>query len=182
MCSSDLYARLFEMSLNMVMLHLDARVVFRAASMMGGQAFMPFLTARMVNYFMSLPYSARSLLKPPKWVIAETRRRYLPSADTTTPPNDDYNDKSMETLLLEGSLGEYFRQILAAPSFPSLGPAAMSLLSEGYLDDQLRRLQKRSEGIDARLIFKLAALEIWSRSLGTTQPHTLCGQDRKSVV
>ncbi|MGB7722565.1 MAG: asparagine synthase-related protein, partial [Bryobacteraceae bacterium] len=174
--TKNFYARLFEMSLNMCMLHLDTRVVFRAASMMGGQAFMPFLTARMVNYFMSLPYSARSLLKPPKWVIAETRRRYLPSVGITTPPNDDYNDKSVETLLLDGSLGEYFRQILAAPSFPSLGPAVMTLLREDYLEEQLRRLKRRSEGTDARLIIRLAALETWSRSLSTTQPHTLCSR------
>jgi hypothetical protein len=174
--TKNFYARLFEMSLNMVMLHLDARLVFRAASMMGGNAFMPFLTARMVNYFMSLPYSARPLWKRPKWIIDETRRRYLPSARSAPPLNDDSNDKSVEAILLEGSLGEYFRQLLATPSFPALGPGVMSLLCEGYLDDQLHRLQKRSEGIDAHLIFKLAALETWSRSLGTAQPYTFCSR------
>jgi hypothetical protein len=162
------YAATFEMSLAMVMLHLDTRVVYQAFSIMGGQSFLPFLTARMVNYFVSIPYSARPIWKKPKWVITEARRRLeLKPPSVAREQRSSERETTQEELLLRGSLGDYFRQLLASPAFPVVAPELMKLLNQRYLDEQLSGFRKGNAHVDAKLIFKLAALETWLRALGS---------------
>jgi hypothetical protein len=116
---NDFYRSMIELSMDMVMLHLDSRVVFHAMRMNGGRAELPFMDARVVNFFGSIPYSARTFYRQPKDIIRSQAAlkellSKVPAERTLPAPREDM---SIEELLARGSLGAYFRELLGDLTF-----------------------------------------------------------------
>jgi hypothetical protein len=169
---STFYRNMFDLSLEMVMLHLDSRLVFHAFRLEGGKAQLPFLDTRIVNFFTSLPYGYRAFYRAPKYII----RTQLRHKDMCVPANlNGRNAKpsttqpSIEQLMLGGSLGAYVRGLLHDFTFADRVSGLFDLVDERYVHDQLASFRKGERGTDYKFISRLAALELWSRSAGNNQ-------------
>ncbi|MFZ0414488.1 MAG: asparagine synthase-related protein [Candidatus Acidiferrales bacterium] len=163
----DFYRAMIELSMDMVMLHLDARLVFHAFRLGEGRAEMPFLDSRVVNFFASLPDSARALHREPKHVIQAQFQK--PNVIRAAGPKrlrrvgKRTNAISFEELLLGGTLGAYFRDLLAAPTIANRASGVFELIDERYLFGQLDSFIRGAPGVDYKFISRLGALELWSR-------------------
>ncbi len=171
MRAETFYRDMIDMSMDMVMLHLDTRLVFHALRLAGGDAAMPFLDSRVVNFFASLPDSERAVHREPKHIIREQfRRRQLAGVEDRSVAfhrKSVAGTKSMERLLLNGSLGAYFRELLRAPSVIASAPDLFDYVDEAYLFRQMESFAQNAGGVDCKFISRLAALESWSRTYAT---------------
>jgi hypothetical protein len=161
---SRFYRDMFELSMDMVMLHLDSRLLFHIYRLEGGSAELPFMDARVVNFFVNLPYTCRPIWREPKHIIrAEFRKQRTVSfkAPNAAVPNG----KSPEELLLAGSIGAFFRELLAGPTFVDRVPGVFTLLDNAYLEDQIQLFRKCRPGVNSRFIAKVGTIELWSRAL-----------------
>ncbi|HKV27017.1 MAG TPA: asparagine synthase-related protein [Candidatus Acidoferrales bacterium] len=167
MRSDTFYHDMIEMSMDMVMLHLDTRLVFHVFRIGGGAGEMPFLDSRVVNFFASLPVSARAFYREPKHIIREQfRRRNLARIEDEPVASNGESvarTQSLEQLLLSGTLGAYFRELLRAPSVLQNVPGLFDYVDESYLFRQLEAFVRNMGGADGKFISRLAALESWSR-------------------
>ncbi|MFI5125937.1 MAG: asparagine synthase-related protein [Candidatus Acidiferrales bacterium] len=168
MRAETFYRDMIELSMDMVMLHLDTRLVLHVFRLAGGEAAMPFLDSRVVNFFASLPDSVRAVYREPKHIIREQfRRRKLArveDAPLVLNHKSVAGTKSMEQLLLSGSLGAHFRELLRALSVIEHVPELFDYVDEAYLFRQMELFAKDASGVDYKFISRLAALELWSRS------------------
>jgi len=161
----------------MNMLHLDSRLLFHVYRQEGGRAQLPFMDARSVTYFGSLPYSARAIYREPKHVIRSLLRingmryRTRPS-DAATPRWS----KSQEQLLLEGAIGAYYRELLKIVTLPDRVPRMFDFLDEEFFHTQVTNFVSGKARISYGFIAKLGALEVWSRALAQRQttPARMC--------
>lgn len=167
------YTNMLELSMDMVMLHLDTRLVLYAFRLGGGNAELPFLDSRVVKVLTGLPYSARGFYRKPKHVIdAQFRSHSYVSGPSATrdktrrrPPTEKArNAKSFDDLLLAGSLGSYFRELLAQRTALDSVRGLNEFVDEDYIERQLRAFQQGLEDIDCKFISRLAALEFWSQT------------------
>ncbi|HKW87930.1 MAG TPA: asparagine synthase-related protein [Candidatus Acidoferrales bacterium] len=174
------HRNMFELSLDMVMLHLDARLVFHVFRLEGVQTELPFLDARVVNYFVNLPNSARSIIREPKHVIRAQARSHAPR-----PKNDRgmvkrkkrTTGKSADELLMSGSLGAYFRELIVYPETLNQVHGIFDYVDEGYAIDQIRAFREGKIGVNMKFISRLAALEKWRRMIATvSQPEFACAK------
>jgi asparagine synthetase B (glutamine-hydrolysing) len=159
------YWDMFDLSLDMVMLHLDSRLVFHAFRLEGGKAQMPFLDTRVINFFCSLPYASRAFYREPKHIIrAQLRRKgmLLPSNSNGGYANSSITDPVQ--LILRGSLGAYFRELLRDTSLLNHVPNLFELVDESYVHGQLNSFCKGQPGTNYNFISKFAALELWNRT------------------
>jgi len=160
---SNFYRQMIEMNLNMVMLHLDSRLLIQLYRLEGGTAQLPFMDTRVVNFFADLPYSSRAIYREPKHMIrAQLRRKDMVYEAGNGAPSPEA--KSVEELLLLGSLGAHFRELLRDLTFVDRVPGLFKLVDERYLHDQLTSFRKAQQRTDYGFISKLAALEQWSRT------------------
>ena len=164
--AKDFYRSMIELSMDMVMFHLDTRLVFQAFRLGAAKAEMPFLDSRIVNFFASLPNSARALRREPKHVIqAQFRKTEMIRASGHRKPRRKGKTNfvvSLEELLLRGTLGAHLRELLAAPTFVNRAPGIFELIDQRYLFDQLAALRRGATGVDYKFISRLGALELWS--------------------
>jgi len=164
--SANFYRNMIEMSLDMNHLHLDSRLVFHSYRQEGGRAQLPFTDARIVTFFADLPYSARAFYREPKHIIRRQLRREgmkyrpRPSEHRNSTPS-----KSQEQVLLEGTLGNYYRDLLRQPTFPNRAPGLFQFVDEQYFERQVSAFDKGEEGVDHGFISKIGTLEVWSRAL-----------------
>lgn len=132
---------------------------------------MPFLDSRVVNFFASVPDSVRTVYREPKHIIREQFRRRELAGATDAPVELNRESvavtKSMEQLLLSGSMGAYFRELLRAPSVTENIPELFDYVDEAHLFRQMELFGKDAGGVDYKFISRLAALELWSRSYAT---------------
>lgn len=165
----NFYRQMIQMSMDMNMLHLDSRLLFHVYRQEGGRAQLPFMDARAVTYFGSLPDPARAVYREPKHVIRSLLRRngmrYRPRPDA----GSSKCSKSQEQLLLEGSIGAYYRELLRTPTFPDRLPGMFEFLDEQYFKKQVTSFVNGTAGTDHRFIAKAGTLEVWSRSLTARQ-------------
>ena len=168
MRAETFYRDMIEVSMDMVMLHLDTRLVFHAFRLARGSAAMPFLDSRVVNFFASIPDSARAVYREPKHIIREQfRRRKLAGVEEATVAANHKSiagTKSMEQLLLSGSLGARFRELLRAPRVIENMRELFDYVDEAYLCRQIESFVQDVGGVDCKFISRLAALELWSRA------------------
>jgi hypothetical protein len=153
---------MIELSLDMNMLHLDSRLLFHVYRLEGASAALPFMDARIVNFFGNIPYSARSILREPKHLVRNQLRR-PGMAHVPLPPLPE--PKSQEQLLLEGSLGSYLREVVGNLTFLNRAPGLLEFIDQSYLEDQIHGFRVGRPGVNAKLISKLAAIEHWSRAM-----------------
>jgi hypothetical protein len=153
---------MIELSMDMNMLHLDSRLLFHSYRLEGASAALPFMDARIVNFFGNLPYCARPIWREPKHLVRKQLRRpgmaYVPLPPLPEP-------KSQEQLLLEGSLGAHLREIIGNLTFLNRAPGLLEFIDQGYLEDQINGFRTGKPGVNAKLIGKLAAIEHWSRAI-----------------
>jgi len=161
----NFYRQMIQMSMDMNMLHLDSRLLFHTYRQEGGRAQLPFMDARAVTYFASLPYSARAIYREPKHVIRALLRRggmrYRPRPGENTPKCS----KSQEQLLLEGTIGEWYRTLLRTPTLLNRVPRLFEFLDERYLQTQFTNFISGKGRVNYRFIAKAGTLEVWSRAL-----------------
>jgi hypothetical protein len=172
--ASTFYRDMIELSMDMGMLHLDTRLVFQAFRLAGGKAQLPFLDSRVVNFFCSLPYSARAFYREPKHIIRDQfrRQKLLYEAKSGEDPASAHSGNVIpaDQLLLGGSLGAYFRDLLRASKLPDRVPGMFELIDEQYFSDQIRSFRNGENGCNYRFISKLAALEFWSQTIPGQKP------------
>jgi hypothetical protein len=162
--SENFYRQMIELSMDMVMLHLDSRLLFHLYRSEGGIMQLPFMDSRIVNFFGSIPYSARALYREPKHIIREQLRRpgmvYHSKKRT-------YNIRTMplpDDILLSGVIGEHFRSMLREITFVDRVPGLFDLLDESYFTKQIDAFRQRQSRVDSRFISKIATLETWART------------------
>jgi hypothetical protein len=159
----NFYHQMIQLSMDMNMLHLDSRLLFHIYRQEGGRAQLPFMDARVVTFFGSMPYSARAFYREPKHVIRCQLRRqgmkYTPRPSETKP-----SSKSQEQLLLEGTLGDYYRSLLRQPTFLNRSPRLFEFVDESHFEKQVTAF-RNGRLVDYQFISKLGALEMWSRAL-----------------
>ncbi|MHB8540295.1 MAG: asparagine synthase-related protein [Candidatus Acidiferrales bacterium] len=176
MQSETFYRDMIELSMDMVMLPLDTRLVFHAFRLARGNAEMPFLDSRVVNFFVSLPDSARAVYRAPKHIIRQQFKRMNlpPVADEGRrgTRKSKLGTKSMEQLLLSGSLGVLFRELLATPTAIARVPGLFDYVDESYLSRQIELFMDGRGAADCKFISRMAALELWSRVQTTKSPDT----------
>jgi len=163
----NFYRQMIEMSLDMVMLHLDSRLLFQLYRLEGGKARLPFMDARIVNFLGSMPYSARALYREPKHIIRVQLRR--PGMIYKLPVRHRKNSappQLPEEILLNGSLGAYFRELLKNLTFPDRCPGLFNMIDEGYLQKQITSFRRNEKGVNSRYVARLASVEAWSRRVG----------------
>ena len=68
-------------------------------------------------------------------------------------------------LLLRGSLGAYFRDLLRECTLPGRVSGMFELIDEQYLADQIRCFRNGDGKTNYGFISRLAALELWSRTV-----------------
>jgi asparagine synthetase B (glutamine-hydrolysing) len=168
---TDFYRSMIELSMDMVMLHLDSRIVFHAMRMNGGRAQLPFMDARVVNFFGSIPYSARTFYRRPKDIIRSQAAlkellSEVPAERTLPAPREEL---SIEQVLARGSLGAYFRELLGGLTFIARARGLDELIDGRYVESQIAAFRSGKSECDLRLVCKLAALEQWSRALARQQ-------------
>jgi hypothetical protein len=163
MTGASFYENMIQLSMDMNMLHLDSRLLFHTYRLSGLSAGLPFMDARVVNYFGSLPYSARAFYHRPKHVVRQQiRAQHMVTAGCPAMPPG----KTQEQLLLQGPLGEYIRKLLGDLSFLRRLPRNHGIIEMNYVEGQIQNfIRGGAEPYDAKLISKLATLEVWSRSL-----------------
>ncbi len=170
---SSFYREMIELSMDMVMLHLDSRLLFHIYRLEGGRAQLPFMDTRLINFFCNLPYRFRPIWREPKHLIrSQLRRKGMVSpipSNRQAPPSA----KSQEELLLGGSIGAYFRELLTAPTFVNRVPGLFDLLDQPYLENQIRSFRMGEPGENHKFIAKVAALELWSRALAKKESSSL---------
>jgi len=150
------------------MLHLDSRLLFHVYRQEGGRAQLPFMDARVVTFFSSLPYSARAVYREPKHVIrCQMRREGMRSRPKPFGENNSHPRKSQEQLLLEGALGTYYRELLRQPTLPNRAPELFEFVDEQYMEKQVAAFRKSEKEIDYRFIAKIGTLEVWGRALSS---------------
>jgi Asparagine synthase/Glutamine amidotransferase domain len=165
------YRDMIGMSLDMVMLHLDTRLVFHAFRLGQGKAELPFLDARVVNFFASMPYSARALYREPKNVIrAQLRERTHKTLESMKTGNQGAGPLTDEMLLARGTLGSYFRELLAQPHLFESFSEVFELVDESYVTSHVRAFREGKHNVDYKLISRIAALELWHRTLAEKSP------------
>jgi hypothetical protein len=170
---SSFYREMIELSMDMVMLHLDSRLLFHIYRLEGGRAQLPFMDARIVNFFAQLPYGARAIWREPKHVIrSEMRRKGMTSPPATKPPSRP-STKSQEELLLGGSMGRLFRELLAGPTFVNRVPGLFELLDEDYFESQIESFRKGEPGVNFKFVAKVGTLEMWSQALAERKTNAL---------
>jgi hypothetical protein len=159
----NFYHQMIQLSLDMNMLHLDSRLLFHVYRQEGGRAQLPFMDARVVTFFGSMPYSARAFYREPKHVIrCQLRRQGMKY--TPRPSETKASSKSQEQLLLEGTLGDYYRSLLRQPTFLSRSLRLFEFVNESYFEKQLTAF-RNGRVVDYQFISKLGALEMWSQAL-----------------
>ncbi|MHB8754661.1 MAG: asparagine synthase-related protein [Candidatus Acidiferrales bacterium] len=170
------YRDMIELSMDMVMLHLDTRLVFHAFRLARGNAEMPFLDSRVVNFFVSLPDSTRSIYRAPKHIIREQFNRRNLARATDEPPSGTWvsrlETKSIEQVFLSGSLGACFRELLAAPTAIARVPGIFDYIDESYLFRQIKLFMDGRGAADCKFVSRMAALELWSRVQTDKSPAT----------
>jgi Asparagine synthase len=172
---STFYRLMIEMSMDMVMLHLDSRLIFHALGASGGRVRLPFLDSRMVNFFGSLPYCARACYRSAKDVVrSQPAVRRLAGQKPTAPrpqrlDETGADEPGVDEVLLRGSLGEHFRSMFKGLTFINRTPNLFDYLDERHFDKQISAFQRGDRLIDFRLINKIASLEHWARQLSPTQ-------------
>jgi hypothetical protein len=162
MTPQTFYRDMIELSLDMNMLHLDSRLLFHVYRMEGASAALPFMDARIINFFGNLPYSARPIWREPKHLVRNQLRRpgmtYVPLPPLPEP-------KSQEQLLLEGSLGSYLREVIRNLTFLNRAPRLLDFVDQRYLETQIKAFVAGDTHVNAKLIAKLSAIEHWSRAM-----------------
>lgn len=168
MQAETFYRDMIELSMDMVMLHLDTRLVFHVFRLARGKAEMPFLDSRVVNFFASLPDSARAVYREPKHTIIQQfkQRNLARPANKEIPRTREsrLGTKSIEQLLLSGTLGAHFRELLAAPTAIDRVPGLFDYVDEFYLSRQIESFVRGRSAVDYKFISRMAALELWSRA------------------
>ena len=167
------YREMLELSLDMCMLHLDTRLVFHAIRLGGGHAEMPYLDSRIVNLFVNLPYRLRAFYRRPKHIIRKQFARHgalyekqlTSNMIAPTRTHGQGRTHSFETLLLGGTLGHYFRELLKSPTALARVPRLFEFVDEQYLEKQRQSFLRGQADADHKLISRMAALELWSRKL-----------------
>jgi hypothetical protein len=176
--ASTFYRDMIELSMDMGMLHLDTRLVYHAFRLAEGKAQLPFLDSRVVNFFCSLPYSARAFYREPKHIIRDQFRRqkllYEDKSGDNPATARPQNAAPAEELLLKGSLGAYFRDLLRECTLPDRVPGMFDLIDEHYLSDQIRSFCNGNGDTNYRFISRLAALELWSQTVSGKKSVLLC--------
>jgi hypothetical protein len=166
--SRNFYREMIQMSMDMNMLHLDSRLLFHIYRQEGGRAQLPFMDARVVTFFSSLPYGARAIYREPKHVIrCQLRRpgmRYQPKPAAN---GISCESKCQEQLLLEGTLGAYYRSLLRQPTLLDRAPGLFEFVDERHFSEQLSAFHKGKGKIDYRFLAKIGTLEVWSRALAS---------------
>jgi hypothetical protein len=165
---SNFYRLMIEMSMDMVMLHLDSRLIFHTLGATGGRVRLPFLDSRMVNFFGSLPYSARACYRSAKdvvWSQPGVRRLAEQMPTASSQRADAGADPGVDEVLLRGSLGEHFRSMFKDLSFVDRTPGLFDYLDQRHFDEQVRAFRRGERLRDFRLINKIASLEHWARQL-----------------
>jgi hypothetical protein len=169
--TDNFYHQMIQLSMDMNMLHLDSRLLFHVYRQEGGRAQLPFMDARVVTFFGSMPYSARAFYRAPKHVIrCQLNRRgmkYTPRPSETKP-----SSKSQEQILLEGTLGAYYRDLLRQPSFLNRVPGLFEFIDEALFATQLTAFRD-GKAVNYPFISKLGALEMWSQAL-SARPKETC--------
>ncbi len=163
------YARMIELSMDMCMLHLDTRLTLHAMRLCGGDMQFPFLDCRIVKFFANLPYLRRAFYRRPKHVIHAQFEKHgyaqpefaNRGAPTGIPHGAGAGSASSEELLLKGTLGVYFRELLRAGKLFELAPELCRLIDEAYVDRQVRAFQAGSPRVNYKFIARIAALEQW---------------------
>ena len=164
----NFYRQMIQMSLDMNMLHLDSRLLFHVYRQEGGRAQLPFMDARVVTFFSSLPYSARAFYREPKHMVrCQLRRERMRYRLKPFGKNNSHPRKSQEQLLLEGTLGTYYRELLGQPTLPNRAPELFEFVDEQYMEKQVAAFRKSEKEIDYRFIAKIGTLEVWSRALSS---------------
>lgn len=167
MTPGTFYRDMMEFSMDMGMLHLDTRLVVHVLRLGGGTAELPFLDSRVVKFFASLPYKARSIYRRPKWVIERqfAERGYVRhGAELPLPSNESSRAVSFEKLLMSGSLGSYFRELLSMHSVFDKASGLMDFIEKDYCERQLRAFQQGLAGVNCKFIARVAALHVWSQA------------------
>jgi hypothetical protein len=170
--AENFYRQMIELSMDMVMLHLDSRLLFHLYRSEGGLMQLPFMDARVVNFFGSLPYCARALYREPKHIIRTQLRRpgMMYEAKKGT-----YNVCAMlpEDILLSGVIGEHFRTLLREITLVDRIRGLFDLIDESYFTKQIDAFCRRERRVNSRFISKIAALEMWARGIkaSDTKPH-----------
>ena len=168
----NFYGQMIDLSMDMCMLHLDTRLVLQIFRLTKGKAHLPFLDARVVNFFCSLPYSARAFYREPKHVIRDQFRSknllHVASNHRAVSARDG-NIVPADELLLRGSLGAYFRDLLRDCTLPNRVHSIFDIVDEGYFFNQLSTFIRGNAGTNYTFISKLAALELWHQQLATTE-------------
>jgi asparagine synthetase B (glutamine-hydrolysing) len=166
--SRNFYRQMIQMSLDMNMLHLDSRLLFHAYRQEGGRAQLPFMDARVVTFFSNLPYSARAFYREPKHIIrCQLRRDGMRYRPKPFGKGNSRPRKSQEQLLLEGTLGAYYRELLRESTLPNRTPGLFEFVDEQYFEKQVAAFRKTEKEIDYRFISKIGTLEVWGRALSS---------------
>ncbi len=176
MTPDTFYQNMIELNMDMVMLHLDTRPAFQVFRLTGGAAKLPFGDARVVNYFCSLPYSARAFWRKPKMVISnQFERRKLVRVKGAAVPTSTNGSRaaSPEQRILDGSLGAFLRELLSRQTIPDRVPGLFEVVDERFFNDQIQRFSTDSPGVDHVFIGKIAALEFWNRDISKRKSNTL---------
>jgi hypothetical protein len=168
--AQNFYRQMIQMSMDMNMLHLDSRLLFHIYRQEGGRAQLPFMDARAVTYFGSLPASARAIYREPKHVIRALLRRngmrYRPRPSGGAAAKCA---KSQEQILLEGAIGAWYRELLRTPALPGRAPGLFDIIDEQFFETQIRNFVAGKGRTSYRFIAKLGSLEVWSRALAQRQ-------------
>jgi hypothetical protein len=163
------YQGMIELSMDMVMLHLDTRLALHALRLGCANPELPFLDSRVVNFFAGLPYSARAFYRRPKYVIdAQFKKRNYVRTDAvesreSQAPRSQRTD-SFEEILLAGSLGAYFRELLRRRNALDHVPGLDDFIDEGYFERQVRGFLLGQVGVDYKFVCRIAALELWTQT------------------
>lgn len=168
------YRDMMELSMDMVMLHLDTRLVVHALRLGGGYAELPFLDSRLVKFFASLPYKARAFYRRPKWVIRtqfEKQGYVRHGSRLPFQQSASIGSASFEELLLAGSIGSYFREVLSRQSIFDEARGLIEFINEDYVESQLRAFQQNRPGVNCKFIARMAALQLWSQASTCDTAH-----------
>jgi hypothetical protein len=163
---ANFYRQMIDLSMDLVMLHLDSRLLFHLYRLENGKMRLPFMDTRVVNLFGNLDYGARALYREPKHIIrAQLRRPHMISGGGQNRVGSGKTTMLPEDILLTGSLGTHFRGLLCDLTFVDRTPGIFSLLDEPYFQKQITAFKRGESGVNSRYIARLAALEDWSRAL-----------------
>jgi hypothetical protein len=166
------YRDMIDVSMDMVMLHLDTRLVVHALRLGGASAELPFLDSCVVEFFAGMPYAARAFYRHPKYVIdAQFKKHgYLrpdhPHRDELASQSRPSTStaSSFEDVLLAGTLGAYFRELLRPQRILDQAPDLFEFMDARYYEQQMQAFRVDLPGVDCKFICRLAALELWAQA------------------